>query len=229
MNNLCKERILIISPHPDDETFGCGGLILKAMDSGSDIKVVLVSVGSVLQYIDIGEKKEVTSEKRMVEFVSAMKYLGIDNYKVLDFDGFHSKLDTLPRVDLINSFEIEINNFNPTTVVLPAISYHQDHEAVFEAGFTACRPKFNTIRNVWGYNSLGITWSLERDKFHPNIYVDITKHIDKKLDAIEIYQSQLRPAPHHCNKDNFKVLAQTNGREVGVNYAESFVLYRGVI
>ena len=228
MNNLNDERILIISPHPDDETFGCSGLILKAKSLGSIVSVVLVSVATVDQYVKDGKEK-ITYKKRVNEFESAMQYLEVDEFLILDHKDVHSKLDTIPRVDLINEFEAQIRAFKPSLVILPAISYHQDHEAVFNAGFTACRPCFDTIKSVWGYNSLGITWSLDRDKFHPNIYIDISDYIDKKLEAISLYKSQLRPAPHHCNAENFKVLAQTTGREVGVNYAESFVCYRSTL
>ena len=64
-------------------------------------------------------------------------------------------------------------------VLLPAVSYNQDHEAVFRAGFTACRPHvpdykpFQTHRPRLRQH-LAVSWSMERERFHPHVYVDIS-------------------------------------------------------
>ena len=117
--------------------------------------------------------------------------------------------------------------------ILPAASYNQDHEAVFRAGFTACRPHLPEVKPfqqlVLSCDNPAISWSLEREKFHPNFYVDITSYLAKKLEAVALHRSQLKPSVHHASPENIEYLARVRGREISVEAAEAFMCHRFVL
>ena len=229
-----KQRCLVIAPHPDDEAYGCAGTIARLKAEGSAVFVIAVSAGDVHHY-NVDKFAFVTGETRLEEFEAAMKTLKVDDYELIYNDSeIHLKLDAMPMKELISLFEKEcrlaLDKIKPTMVILPAISYNQDHEAVFRAGFTACRPSLPDIkplqRIVLSCDNPAISWSLEREKFHPNFYVDITDYLDAKLKAVSCYKSQVRPRLHHASLENIEWLARVRGREVSVEAAEAFMVHR---
>jgi LmbE family N-acetylglucosaminyl deacetylase len=206
-------------------------------DIGAGVFVIVVSVGEVLHYAS--HKQElVDGDTRQAEFENAMKFLKVDDYEVIFNDNkMHLRLDAIPRRDLVNYFErdckLAIDRLKPTMIILPAASYNQDHEAVFRAGFTACRPHIPEIKPfqkiVLSCDNPAISWSLEREKFHPNFYVDISKYLDNKLKAVSFHKSQMKPAIHHASIENIESLARIRGREISVEAAEAFMCHRFVI
>lgn len=231
---LGKERCLVIAPHPDDEAYGCAGTMAKLKALGSEVFVIAVSAGDVHHY-NVDQYAFVTGRTRLEEFEAAMKMLKVDDYELIYNDSeIHLKLDAMPMKELISLFEkdcrLALDKIKPTMVILPAISYNQDHEAVFRAGFTACRPGLPDVkpfqRIVLSCDNPAISWSLEREKFHPNFYVDITDYLGAKLKAVSCYKSQVRPRLHHASLENIEWLARVRGREVSVEAAEAFMVHR---
>ena len=231
---LAQQRCLVIAPHPDDEAYGCAGTMAKLKAEGSEVFVIAVSAGDVHHY-NVDKYSFVTGETRLEEFEAAMKALQVDDYELVFNDSeIHLKLDAMPMKELISLFEkdcrLAIDKIKPTMIILPAISYNQDHEAVFRAGFTACRPSLPDVKSfqkiVLSCDNPAISWSLEREKFHPNFYVDITDHLETKLKAVSCYRSQVRPRLHHASLENIEWLARVRGREVSVEAAEAFMVHR---
>ncbi len=234
---LKRQKCLVLAPHADDEVFGCGGTIAKLKDMGTKVYVIVVSVGDVLHY-GAHKKEKVNAQTRYDEFEGAMKYLEVDDYEVIFKDSkMHLRLDAIPRRDLVSYFErdckLAIDKIKPTIMILPAASYNQDHEAVFRAGFTACRPHLPDVKPfqkiVLSCDNPAISWSLEREKFHPTFYVDISKYLDKKLKAVSFHKSQMKPSIHHASIENIKNLAMVRGREISVEAAEAFMCHRFVV
>jgi LmbE family N-acetylglucosaminyl deacetylase len=234
---LKKQKMLVLAPHADDEVFGCGGTIAKMKSLGAEVYVIVVSVGEVLHY-GAHKQEVVVGNTRRDEFEGAMKYLKVDDYEIIFNDTqTHLRLDVIPRRDLVHHFErsckLAIDKLKPTMIILPAESYNQDHEAVFRAGFTACRPHLPDVKPfqkiVLSCDNPAISWSLEREKFHPNFYVDITDYLDKKLKAVSFHKSQMKPSIHHASIENIEYLARVRGREISVEAAEAFMCHRFVI
>jgi LmbE family N-acetylglucosaminyl deacetylase len=227
---------LVIAPHSDDEVFGCAGTMAKVKALGGEVFVVVVSVGDLVHYVEDGQTK-VQGQTRIDELRGAMTFLGVDDWEVLITDPEkHLRLDAVPRRDLIALFErdgrLSIDRIRPTMVALPATSYNQDHEAVFKAGFTACRPHLPQSKpfqsTVVSYDNPAISWSLEREKFHPNFYVDISDFLETKMKAVGFHQSQIKPRIHHASLENVEWLARVRGREISVEAAEAFMCHRFV-
>lgn len=224
-------RVLVIAPHADDETYGCGGTIAKAKALGAEVYLVCVSVGDLAMYgTDV---KIVRGSRRTAELDAAMSVLGVDGYDVLfDDPRRHMRLDVLPRRDLVTLLERDgryaIDRVRPDVLILPAPCSNQDHEAVFRAGFTACRPHLRQDKHfvpvVLSADQPQLCWSPET--FKPNLWVDITEFLDLKLKAHSCHASQLRPPPHHGSLENLERLARLRGADISAEAAEAFFCHR---
>jgi LmbE family N-acetylglucosaminyl deacetylase len=91
-----NDRILILAPHPDDETLGCAGIIQEAIKQGADIRVVYLTNGDHNQFAFIVYEKRLTLKKgefihlgevRHKEAIKAMQLLGL-NENNLTFLGY---------------------------------------------------------------------------------------------------------------------------------------------
>lgn len=233
---LSKQRLLVVSPHADDESFGCAGTIAKIKDAGGEVFVLVMSVGDLKHYD--GKNDIVSGNTRSEEFAQVAEFLKIDDYDIYFTDAeTHLRLDSIPLRDLISVIEkdskVAIDRINPTMVALPAISYNQDHVATFKAGFTACRPHDPTVKSfpqiVLSYDNQTLFWNVDYDKYHPNLYIDISDYLDTKIKAMSLHKSQLRHSPHHCSIENMEYLARVRGHEISVAAAEAFVCHRFVL
>ncbi len=232
---LSHQRFLVISPHADDESFGCAGTMARIKDLGGEVYVIVCSVGD-LEHYD-GKEGIVKGTTREKELNDVMEYLKVDDFDILYRDAeSHLRLDAIPRRDLIAKIEQEsklsYDRLKPTMVAIPVSSYNQDHEAVFRAAFTAARPGVRSIKPfqplVIGYNNTSLFWSLEREKFHPNFYVDITDYLEQKLTALSMHKSQMRDPIHHSSVQNVEYTARLRGSEISVEAAEGYMVFRQV-
>jgi LmbE family N-acetylglucosaminyl deacetylase len=231
---LSRERLLVIAPHADDETIGCGGLIARTKAAGGQAFVQVLTVGDLDHYD--GKNHKVEGNTREEELAAAMEVLAVDDWEILIRDSdLHLRLDHIPRRDLVNLFEREsrlaIDNIKPTMIAIPAPSFNQDHEAVYKAAITACRPHLAALkpfqRVVLVADSPQLAWN--REAFKPNFYVDISDFLDKKLLAFSKHESQQRPSPHMGGIDSLRLLAEMRGREISVKAAEAYECMRFVV
>jgi|Deesub1362A_J573_1020465.scaffolds.fasta_scaffold00462_11 LmbE family N-acetylglucosaminyl deacetylase len=228
---LKKRTLLVLAPHPDDEILGCGGLIAKVKDLKGKVYVIIFSIGDVRQFG--GESR---SEERLLEMKNVMEFMKVDGYEVIYMDNnIHLKLDILPRKELIDIIESKakysIANVNPDIIAIPSLAcQNQDHEAVFHASFTVCRPRvkdgLNNTPMVLAYEQPDILWTSRG--FKPNFYVDISNYLNTKLKALSLYASQMREEPNLRSIENVKRMSRLRGSEICVEAAEAFECYRFV-
>ena len=229
---LSGSRLLVVMPHPDDETFCSGGTIARAKAQGAEVYVMIMSAGNLRHYHN--GYSEVSGETRVGELAEAMRCLGVDAHTVVYPDSErHLRLDALPRRELIAQIEREnelaIDRVQPDIVILPAPSYNQDHEATFQAGFAACRPHLPSekafVPMVLSADCAQLTWSVLPARL--SVYMDISgPYLKRKMQAHACHRSQLREDPHHASLENVERLARLRGSEVAVEAAEAFVCHR---
>lgn len=227
-------KVLVITPHADDETLGCGGTIARCVAEGAEVGVLLISTDTVEHYGR--EQTQVEAATREREFNAAMDILGVQHTDVLFPESeVHMRLDMLARRDLVSALErqspLSFDRFRPDLVFFPAPSYNQDHAAVHEAVLTACRPHLPAdkpfARVVLSYEQPQLAWSTS--PFRPDIHIDISDYLDLKLRAYECYSSQHHPEPHHGSVANLERLARLRGSDVSVNSAEAFTCHRALL
>ena len=231
---LRHQRLLVISPHADDETAGAGGLIARIKKAGGAAFVLVLSVGDLLHFDNSGKKVE--GRTRAQELADAMRVLRVDDFEIVYEDNdMHLRMDTLPRRDLVNIIErkarLAAEKIHPTMIVLPAPSFNQDHEAIYKAGLTACRPHLASMKSFQNMVLIAdapqLAWG--EYKFRPNFYVDISDVLDVKLKAFRCHRSQMRPGPHMGGEEALHRLAEWRGKEISVPAAEAFECFRFVV
>lgn len=227
-------RVLVVSPHCDDETFGCGGTIARAKSLGAEVYVMVATVANLEQYKS--DETHVTCNTRIQEFDEAMRVLGVDGTDILYTDDErHLRLDSVSRRDLVAKIErdspLALDVLKPDVLFFPAISYNQDHEAVYKAVYAACRPHLEHdkpfVRAVLCYDQPQLSWNPSR--FNPSFYVDISDFLETKLRAYRCHASQVRPEPHHASVENVERLARLRGSEVSTVAAEAFECHRFLV
>jgi LmbE family N-acetylglucosaminyl deacetylase len=238
---LSGQRVLVIAPHADDEAYGCAGTIARIKSLGGEAYVLLGSLGSIDRYGPAGNGEmmhRVSAQTRMREFGAVMELLKVDDWEVMfDQDSMHMALDTVPRRDLVRLIErdarLAVENIQPTMLLIPSLSYNQDHEALFRACMTAARPGLRTERHfipiVLGYDNTSLFWSPERERFHPSLYIDVSDFLGIKLDALRAHVSQIRGPLFHGSPDGLELQTRLRGREISAEAAEGFVTHRAVL
>lgn len=224
-----QDKILVLSPHADDEAMGCGGYLLKARNIGSKIHLVYVHIGNSTHRFG-KNKKQVLGTTRMDEVKAVARLLKATYEVYYNLPELEFAVDTISRRELINRIEKTIDHFKPTQILIPSPSFNQDHEAIYKAGLAVSRPPSwpngSIIKKVLIYNSHLIHWG--NNSFQPNLIVDIADVLEEKDYLIKTYKSQLRTSGYLSEKylnDYSRCLGQENSME----YAEGFEIKRFII
>ncbi|MBK1812712.1 PIG-L family deacetylase [Clostridium sp. YIM B02505] len=210
-----NEKLLVLSPHADDETLGCGGLISKL--KSTNVHIVEFTIGS-----DVRKK----------EFEKIMELCQIENFEILYDDQYHLKLDLIPMFELVNKVESVIERVRPQVVAIPFPSFNQDHAIVYNCCMTALRSrkkKFFMPEIVIVYEYPQVNWITNVQMFKPNLYVDISKQLHKKVEMLGMYESQMGDEDYAVSKNGVISMAKYRGKEVSVEAAEAYEIKRLII
>jgi N-acetylglucosamine malate deacetylase 1 len=218
-----KRRVLVIAPHPDDELLGCGGTLLRRRAEGARIDW-LIATG-------MSEKagwpaERVEQRAREIESVAAL--LGVHEVFQLGFEP--TRLDTVPLAEVVQRIGDVIRACEPDELFVPAANdAHSDHRVVFDAA-SGCAKWFRypSVKRVLAYETLSETdFSLRSDAaFRPNCFVDISAHLERKLEILSTYQSELGEHPFPRSTAAVRALATLRGAASGFMAAEAFELLR---
>ncbi len=197
-----NDKCLLLAPHPDDETFGCGGLLLKNPDN---FHIICLTDG-IHGNFDKNPDHEAIKQIRKTEFVSALKIAGVNSYEFIEIED--RKL--IKNYDKFQN--INLNNYN--YIFIPYfMDNHKDHKATKVMIQKLIRDKgYNKNQKIAFYE----LWST-LPQF--NYYVDITQIKNKKEQMINCYKSQLK------NLDYLEGLIGLNkyrGTCASLGYAESY-------
>ncbi len=218
-----SERVLVIAPHPDDETLGCGGTLLRMRESGAQLAWLIVT--------RISEEAGFTParvQSRDSEIDQVRGLLGFAEVFQLALPT--RQLDAIPMAELVEQFSAVFKTFAPEHVFLPHRSdVHSDHRVVFDAG-AACAKWFRypSVRRLLSYETISETdFCLDtRSPFQPNCFVDITRYLERKLEVVAAYESELGEFPFPRSIDAIRSLAAVRGAASGFEAAEAFELLR---
>lgn len=225
------DRVLIVAPHADDESLGAGGLIARSVAEGRLVAVALMTgVGK-------GEHPLFDAATLAVvrnEFDQAMSVYGVDRVFT---PGLPSTLLTETPVHIVNrAAQLIVSEFRPNLVVLPfEHDLHHDHGIINYAFRVAMRshlPGNRQAHAVICYETPTETHLQHphvRPAFEPDLFVDISgQFLDKKLKALECYESQMGPPPGLRSVSACSALATWRGAQIGVHAAEAFSIVRAV-
>jgi LmbE family N-acetylglucosaminyl deacetylase len=216
-------KTLVIAPHPDDESLGCGGTLLRRKAEGAELGWLIVTGISEEAGWPMDQVKQRDAELQTVE-----KLFGFS--EVFNLRLPTACIDELPMGELIGHFSAVFKSFQPEEVFLPhRCDVHTDHKAVFDA-VAACTKWFRypSVRRVLAYETLSETdFGLDPDSgFRPNCFVDIGSYLEEKLRILSVYRSELGTFPFPRSLEAIRALATLRGATAGFGAAEAFQLLR---
>ncbi len=217
-------KILVLAPHPDDEILGLGGTMHWLATQGHSITVTIVTRGWEPLFSD-----ENVAQVRQ-EAQDANTKLGVAKVQFMDLPV--TRLHAIPKHEINATFDDLVTEEKPEIVFLPFPGdRHVDHKVVFDSAMVALRPVQDRlyVKKVLCYETVSEThWSAPQIEpaFEPQTWIDISGHLDAKLDAMRTYVSQVRPAPDARSLEAITALAQWRGSVMGLRAAETFVVVR---
>lgn len=205
------KKVLVIAVHPDDETLGCGGTILKHISKGDKVTCVFVTSGN--------DSQKITVEKVAKAYgFESVYYLDVPELSLTD----NSLNDVIPALAKI------IKTIEPDVLYIPnRTDVHSDHRVVFEA----CLPFTKQFRYPFIKEVYMMEVSSETDfvpailslAFVPNTFVDITPFMEKKMEIMSLYDSEVMDEVYPRSDSSIRAQNRTRGSRIGVMYAEAFV------
>jgi LmbE family N-acetylglucosaminyl deacetylase len=181
----------------------------------------------------ISEKKGWTRSRvdgRNKEIDKVRKGLGIHAEHFYELGFPTAELDQAPMAALVEHFSRVFKHFQPREVFVPHLGdAHSDHRITFDAA-AACAKWFRhpSIMRILAYETLSetdVSLDYSRD-FRPTVFVDISPYLEKKLELLRIYSSEIGSHPFPRSEIALRSLAQLRGAQAGFQAAEAFALLR---
>lgn len=219
-------RVLVVAPHPDDEILGCGGTIARLAEQDQAVHVLVATRGMPPAFAEEGVQK-VRKEMRAAHEM-------LDVVETHETDLPAAALDTVPAAQVNAEIGQVIDAVAPDTIFVPHIGdIHGDHAIVFQACMVAARPRHDRAPSrILCYETLSETnWYAPplTPAFLPNVFIDISSTLERKLDAFRCFESQVKPFPEERSIEALEALARSRGATVHLKAAEAFMNIRHIV
>jgi LmbE family N-acetylglucosaminyl deacetylase len=217
-------KVIIISAHPDDETLGAGGTILKHKQNGDEVHWLIVT--NVFESEGFSNER-VLSRKQEIEEASKLYSFN----KVYNLGYPTMKLNDTILFELVNKISLIFQELEPEIIyVMNRSDAHSDHRIVFDSVMSCTKSfRYPYVKKVLMYECLSETEFapiLPERVFQPNYFVDISNFLNKKIEIMKIFDSELGEHPFPRSVKNIEALATYRGATVGVSYAEAFQMIK---
>lgn len=196
----CYNRVAVLAPHPDDEIYGCGGLLRLFVERGATVKVVVITNG---EKGGVNEKADVIDQRRTESF-NAASVIGYPPPEFLDFED--RKLSFGEK--LIDAILARLHLYRPDLVLTPSITErHPDHQVAALATVEALR----RIEDPATLACYEVSATLI-----PTALVNISTVLPIKERAMDCFASQEATEPY---KDRILALNRYRAYSLGANVA----------
>lgn len=217
-------KVLVVAVHADDETLGCGGTLLKHKAQGDEIYWLLLT-GPTLNHPSHFTEERIQARKEIVDRINnAYNFNGLE-YLELPTQLLH----TLDLRDIIKKISEVFKRIQPNIIyTMFANDVHSDHRVAFDAVYSCTKSfRYPFIEKIYMLETLSETefaLSVPAKTFIPNVYVDISDYLDRKLEIMQLYPKEVMREPYPRSLSSIKSLARVRGSRAGVMYAEAFML-----
>ncbi len=225
-------NVLVVAAHPDDEVLGCAGTMARLARDGNLVEVVILGEGITSRYAEVGEvaRAELAALHGTTQAVARL--LGAQGVVLHALPD--NRFDTVPLLSVVRLVEEAVARVEPEVVYTHhGGDLNVDHAITHRAVLTATRPmSTQPVREVYAFEVCSATeWAFGRfeSPFCPNTFVDISATLETKLEALRLYQHELRDFPHPRSIDTLTALAQYRGSTAGMRAAEAFELVRRLV
>lgn len=208
-------RILAFSPHADDVEIGMGGTISKYTTEGHVVQIVTAIIPC--EHLD-GSADEDFKKKRFSEQEVSANILGAE-LEILDLSPYDFDIGRKN----CKRFDDIIRKFRPDRIFSCwKHDSHQDHKVMGTIIEAASRKNNSSLCMYAPTVPGGIT----SESFRPQYYIDISNHVDKKMESISNYKSVFKNKPEYC--EAILGLSRFRGQQIGVKYAEAFQVVKQI-
>jgi len=219
-------NVLVLAAHPDDEVLGCGGTIARLSNEGHKVTVAILGQGVASRFPK--DSREAISEISALRRRSqdAGRILGAA--EVLHYDLPDNRFDSVDLLDVVKLIEEIGRDVEPEAVyVQHGGDLNLDHAITFRATITAFRPMPGSrVRTLYAYEVASSTeWAFGKfaPAFVPDTFFDIASSLELKLNAMQIYATELREFPHPRSIRAIRAQCEDRGACVGITAAEAFM------
>ena len=215
---------MFIAVHPDDETLGCGGTILKHKAQGDEIFWLILTgpqKGVMAHFTD----EFLSKRDAMVDGIA--EAYGFSETIKLNLPS--QLLHTLDLREIIQKVSEVFKRVEPDIIYMMFChDVHSDHRVAFDAVYSCTKSfRYPFIKKLYMIEALSETdfaVSIPGNAFIPNVFVDISEYIEKKLEIAAMYKGEMQDDPYPRSYSAIKALARVRGARAGVMYAEAFML-----
>ena len=216
-------NVLVVAAHPDDEILGVGGTVAAHVAKGDRVRLAVMCEGVSSRY-----SAERDSEIRK-QATEAARILGATDVVLGNLPD--QRLDTLPLGEVVKKVEQLMTGYPPEVIYTHfAGDINRDHRILAEAVLVSVRPySVPSTKEILMFETPSSTeWSSPAftTPFQPNVYVDVSEFLEKKIKAFSCYSAEVRSAPHPRSPEALADRARYWGSVVNRGAAEAFVLVR---
>jgi LmbE family N-acetylglucosaminyl deacetylase len=224
-SDFMSQSVLVVAVHPDDETLGCGGALLRLREAGAQIHwMIVTAMTAACGY----SSESIAKRESEIELVAQM--YGFSSVHCLGFPT--TQLDEIPMSQLVVAMSKVFQCTQPNQVFLPfQHDVHSDHQHAFSAAYSCTKIfRYPSVRKVMMMETLSETDFAQSagGGFIPNMFVDISEQFERKMQILRVFESELRPHPFPRSEEAVKSSALLRGVAAGCRYAESFVILKEI-
>jgi len=220
-------RVLCIATHPDDETLGVGGALLRHRAAGDEIHWMIITSSSAA---DFGEEFAAARPAVIAAVAEAYQFS-----TTVELGFAAARLSETPERDLIGRIDEAVRTVSPDVIYLNhGGDIHSDHSIAFNATMSAAKPfrAGKSVRRILTYETPSETEQappLPGRSFLPNVFIDISAHLIGKLEIFDLYETEQQARPLPRERSAITALARWRGATIGTESAEAFVLMREIL
>jgi len=235
-----KQKVLVLAAHPDDEMLGCGATLALHAARGDNCHILIMAEGLTSR----GHQRDVEAHKEQLAQLrlTTQQACAVIGVKDVRFAGFpDNRMDSVDLLDVVKTVEAVIEEIQPEIIY----THHYgdlniDHQITHQAVMTAARPLPNScVKQILFFevpSATGWNTPTASNAFIPQYYVDLSQKVsdnenalERKLKALTVYGSEMRPYPHNRSLESVRYLAQWRGSLVGLLCAEAFQVGRIIV
>lgn len=220
-------QVLVFAPHPDDETLGCGATLLKHLAQGDQVSWVIVTRMTEQMGFDTSRQAQ-----RQQEIQQVAQDYGFAQVFELGFPV--AQLDRVGLGELVSACADVVAKTQAELLYLPYRGdAHSDHAYVFDA-VSACTknfryPSVNSVRVYETLSETGFGLNPQDTGFKPNLWVEVNEYLERKIDIMHRFESELAAHPFPRSEQSIRALATLRGAQINQPAAEAFMNLKQVI
>jgi LmbE family N-acetylglucosaminyl deacetylase len=202
--------ILIVSPHPDDEAFGCAGTVARYAAQGVDSHLLVLTKGQAGTMSPGADTPETLGLLREHETRASARVIGASSVELLDYmDG---ALDQVPVDETAGHVLRKLEETGADTIIAlgpTGITRHVDHIAAHKAAMRAAERADPPVRVLWICieGAFADEMKIEGPEREPTHRIDVTEYLDVKLASLACHSSQ------QDSREFFQMLVQFTSHE----------------